>query len=208
MDRATLARRPEEVALDLLGAHLTHVSPEGTVTVELTEVEAYDGTTDPASHAYRGQTPRNSVMFGEPGHLYVYFSYGMHWCANIVTGVDGYPAGVLLRAGRVVEGVELARARRGAHVTDRGLARGPACLAQALGIDRTHLGHDVVGGSAVTLRPGRRIAGADIASGPRVGVRLAADLPWRFWIRGDETVSAYKRNPRAAAAGFEAMESG
>ena len=200
MDRATLAKTPDTAALDLLGARLTHASPEGVVTVELTEVEAYDGTTDPASHAFRGKTARNAVMFGEPGHLYVYFSYGMHWCANIVTGADGYPSGVLLRAGRVIEGIDLARARRGPRVTDRGLARGPACLAQALGIDKSHLGLDVLGGSAVTLTQGRGIREADVAAGPRVGVRLAADVPWRFWIRGDETVSAYKRNPRAASA--------
>src|SRR5690606_30893925 len=117
-----LARPPHEAARDLLGARLTRVSPEGAVTVELTEVEAYDGTTDPASHAYRGRTARNSLMFGEPGHLYVYFSYGMHWCANIVTGVDGQASGVLLRAGRVIDGIELARERRGPRISDRGLA--------------------------------------------------------------------------------------
>ncbi len=198
--RATLARPPHEVARDLLGAHLTHVSPDGPVTVELTEVEAYNGATDPASHAYRGRTARNAVMFGEPGHLYVYFSYGMHWCANIVTGVDGQASGVLLRAGRVIDGIELARVRRGPRIPERGLARGPACLAQALGIDRSHLGLDVLGGSEITLTQGRRIADTDIATGPRVGVRLAADVPWRLWIRADETVSAYKRNPRAASA--------
>ena len=198
--RATLARPPQEVARDLLGAHLTHVSPDGPVTVELTEVEAYNGATDPASHAYRGRTARNAVMFGEPGHLYVYFSYGMHWCANIVTGVDGQASGVLLRAGRVIDGIELARVRRGPRIPERGLARGPACLAQALGIDRSHLGLDVLGGSEITLTQGRRIADTDIATGPRVGVRLAADVPWRLWIRADETVSAYKRNPRAASA--------
>ncbi len=170
------------------------------MTVEITEVEAYDGATDPASHAFRGRTARNWVMFGEPGHLYVYFSYGMHWCANIVTGVDGHGSGVLLRAGRVIDGVELARARRGPRVTDRGLARGPACLAQALGIDKSHLGSDVLGGSEITLTQGRRVADTDIAAGPRVGVRLSADVPWRFWIRGDVTVSAYKRNPRAASS--------
>ena len=199
--REALARPPAEVAPDLLGARLTRVSREGTVTVEITEVEAYDGTSDPASHAYRGRTARNAVMFGEPGHLYVYFSYGMHWCANVVTGVDGYASGVLLRAGRVIEGEELARARRGTHIPPRGLARGPACLTQALGINKDHWGLDVLGSSPITLTQGRRIDEAHIAAGPRVGVRLAADVPWRFWIRDDETVSAYKRNPRAAAAG-------
>ncbi len=166
------------------------------MTVELTEVEAYDGEADPASHAARGRTPRNGVMFGPPGALYVYFSYGMHWCANVVVGVDGTASAVLLRAGRVVDGVDLARVRRGPRVTDRALARGPACLTQALGIGRDHDGTDLVDGTAVALTPGGRPDA--VSTGPRVGVSLAADVPWRFWVTGDETVSAYKRSPRAA----------
>lgn len=168
------------------------------MTVEITEVEAYSGETDPASHAYRGLTERNRVMFGQAGHLYVYFTYGMHWCANIVTGEEGQGWGLLLRAGRVVEGVELARERRGAKVTDRNLARGPACLAQALGIDRNLGGADVFAGSPLALEPGRAVTESEIATGPRVGVRLAPDVPWRFWIAGEPSVSSYKRNPRAS----------
>lgn len=170
------------------------------MTVEITEVEAYSGDTDPASHAHRGPTDRNRVMFGEAGHLYVYFSYGMHWCANIVTGEPGQGWGVLLRAGRVVEGIDLARKRRGIRVTDRNLARGPACLAQALGIDQSLSAADVLAGSPLALETGRVVEQFQIATGPRVGVRLAADVPWRFWIAGDPTVSAYKRNPRAEPA--------
>ncbi|MFW7414775.1 DNA-3-methyladenine glycosylase [Demequina sp. SO4-18] len=186
------------VAPTLLGARLTHHAPAGAVTVEITEVEAYAGAQDPASHSHRGPTARNQVMFGEAGHLYVYFSYGMHWCANIVTGAAGEGCGVLLRAGRVVEGHDLARERRGPKVTDRSLARGPACLAQSLGIDMSLSASDVLAGSPLALETGPAIDPAAIAAGPRVGVRLAADVPWRFWIARDPTVSAYKRSPRAA----------
>ncbi len=138
--RTMLARPGPEVAADLLGWRLSHQTDRGTVAVVLTEVEAYDGPDDPASHAWRGRTPRNAVMFGPPGFLYVYFSYGMHWCANVVAGPDGTATAVLLRAGRVVEGHDLARERRGPRVADRSLARGPACLTQALGIGRQHDG--------------------------------------------------------------------
>jgi DNA-3-methyladenine glycosylase len=179
-----------EVAPRLLGAVLTHAG----VSVRLTEVEAYDGADDPASHAYRGRTPRNEVMFGPAGHLYVYFSYGMHWCANVVVGEPGRAAAVLLRAGEVVEGHELARTRRGERVVDRSLARGPACLCQALAIDRDNDGMDLTGHLELPS-----IAPSELSTGPRVGVSLAHDVPWRFWITGDRTVSAYKRSPRAPA---------
>jgi DNA-3-methyladenine glycosylase len=162
------------------------------VAVRITEVEAYDGENDPASHAFRGRTPRNEVMFGPAGFLYVYFSYGMHWCANVVVGEAGRASAVLLRAGEVVDGVDLARSRRGERVADRSLARGPACLTQALGIGREHDGMDLRG--HLTLPPARP---ADVSAGPRVGVSLAHDVPWRFWVTGDRTVSSYKRSPRA-----------
>jgi DNA-3-methyladenine glycosylase len=174
---------PLEVAPRLLGAVLTH----GGVSVRLTEVEAYAGPLDPGSHAHRGRTPRNAVMFGPPGRLYVYFVYGMHFCANLVTGPDGDPGAVLLRAGEVVDGLEVARGRRPSS-TDRDLARGPARLCRVLGIDLEHNGirPDLVPGEAVS----------DISTGPRVGLRLAAERPWRFWITGDPTVSTYR--PAAA----------
>ena len=105
--RAWYSRSSVEVAPDLLGAHLSVTTPKGLVTVRLTEVEAYGGSDDPGSHAYRGRTARNATMFGPPGRLYVYFSYGMHWCANLVTGTDGNASAVLLRAGEVVAGSEV-----------------------------------------------------------------------------------------------------
>ena len=195
-DRDWLSGAAPEVAPALLGARLAHRTDEGLVVVELTEVEAYDGPDDPASHAWRGRTPRNGVMFGPAGHLYVYFSYGVHWCANVVCGPDGEASAVLLRAGRVVEGAELARVRRGPRVAERSLARGPACLTQALGIDRRHGGADLTAGGPLGLTPGPAVDG--VASGPRVGVSRAEDVPWRFWLAGDRTVSTYKRSPRAA----------
>lgn len=190
-----LSRPSEVVAPELLGWQLTHASPEGVVTVQLTEVEAYAREADPASHAFSGLTPRNAVMFGPAGHLYVYFSYGIHWCANVVVGPAGKASAVLLRAGRVVEGTDLARARRGVLVADRSLARGPACLTQALGIDREHNGALLTGRGPLSLRCGE--PPVTVSSGPRVGVSRAADVPWRFWATGDPTVSAYKRSPRA-----------
>jgi DNA-3-methyladenine glycosylase len=199
MLRDELARPACEVAPALLGWRLSHTTDEGTVTVELTEVEAYMGQADPASHAYRGPTPRNEVMFGEAGHLYVYRSYGMHWCCNVVTGHDGSASAVLLRAGRVVEGSDLARTRRGERVKDRSLARGPGCLGQALGLHREHNGVDVLTSATVTLRPGDPVPQSRIRSGHRVGVSLAHDVPWRFWVDGDPTVSVYTRSPRAPA---------
>lgn len=184
----------ERHARRLLGARLTH----GEVTVRITEVEAYAGTSDPASHAFRGPTPRSAIMFGPPDVLYVYFSYGMHCCANVVVGEEGDASAVLLRAGEVVEGVEIARARRGG-VPDVRLARGPANLAQALGLTLAHNGSSLTGPELV-LRRAAQVPG-EVSTGPRVGVSRAADVPWRFWLTGDPTVSAYRRSPRAAAPG-------
>ncbi|MFG2103922.1 DNA-3-methyladenine glycosylase [Micromonospora echinaurantiaca] len=179
-------------ARGLLGCRLT----AGGVTVRITEVEAYAGTAgDPASHAHRGRTPRNAVMFGPAGHAYVYFTYGMHWCMNVVTGPAGEAAAVLLRAGEVVDGLAVARARRPAVRRDVDLARGPARLCAALGIDRSAYGTRLLGDGPVRLRPGDAPVPADaVAAGPRVGVTGAHDVPWRFWIAGDPTVSAYRRH--------------
>ncbi|MFG3579562.1 DNA-3-methyladenine glycosylase [Micromonospora chersina] len=166
------------------------------VTVRITEVEAYAGTAgDPASHAHRGRTPRNAVMFGPAGHAYVYFTYGMHWCVNVVTGPDGEAAAVLLRAGEVVDGLDVARERRPAVRKDVDLARGPARLCAALGIDRSVYGADLLGDGPVRLRPPLApVPEAAVTAGPRVGVTGAHDVPWRFWIAGDPTVSAYRRH--------------
>jgi DNA-3-methyladenine glycosylase len=181
-----------DVARGLLGARLR----AGDVTVRLTEVEAYRGEHDPASHAFRGQTKRNAVMFGPPGHAYVYFIFGMYWCLNVVCGDEGEAAGVLLRAGEVIDGEPVARERRGGAVPVRELARGPGRLTIVLGIDGIHGGLDLLDpASAVTLSPPERpVDPSAISAGPRVGVAAAHDLPWRFWLTGDPTVSQYRRH--------------
>jgi DNA-3-methyladenine glycosylase len=226
-----------QVAPRLLGCVLEHRTPEGLVAVMLTEVEAYEGSADPASHAYRGRTARTGVMFGPPGHAYVYFTYGMHFCVNLVCLPEGTASAVLLRAGRVIEGAPLAAARRLAgrpgtasaspnaasrppgapelaapELAERDLARGPARLCQALGIDRAQDGADVCDpdsplrilagaggprdaaapGLAATPRSGFAPSPGAISRGPRVGVSSAADRAWRFWLTGDPTVSVYR----------------
>jgi DNA-3-methyladenine glycosylase len=199
-------RPSDEVAPALLGCVLEHETDEGVVAVALTEVEAYAGETDPASHSYRGMTGRNAVMFGPPGYAYVYFTYGMHFCVNVTCMPEGIPRAVLMRAGRVVTGESLAPRRRAARraesspggvIPARDLARGPARLCQALAIDRTLNGVDLCSvDSELRLRPaddGLRPNGeTEIAVGPRVGVSAAADVPWRFWIAGDPTVSPFR----------------
>jgi DNA-3-methyladenine glycosylase len=177
-----------DVAPRLLGAVLRHVTDDGPVAVRLSEVEAYDGPGDPGSHAHNGRTARNAVMFGPSGHLYVYFTYGMHHCCNVVVGEDGNPSAVLLRAGEVVEGLEVARSRR--RGSDRDLARGPARLCEALGIDLSHNGADLSHGPLTLRAPDSPVA--DVATGPRVGLRKAADRPWRFWVPDDPSVSVYR----------------
>lgn len=219
------------VAQDLLGATLTTRTPDGTVTVRISEVEAYGGAGDPGSHAYRGLTRRNAVMFDEPGRLYVYRHLGLHHCVNIVVGPRGTAAAVLIRAGQVVDGEALASTRRrasGVVRADADLARGPARLAVALGVDLTWNGLSAVDDDAVGLRvpaagdagvagsgpggggvldPGPGAArGRVVASGPRVGVSGdggdARLYPWRFWLVGDGTVSAYRAaTPRRSTFG-------
>ena len=201
--RARLSGSALDVAPTLLGAVLRHTTPDGAVAVRLTEVEAYAGADDPGSHAYRGPTRRNEVMFGPAGHLYVYFTYGMHYCCNVVVGTEGTAAAVLLRAGEVVEGLDLARARR-PRSTDRDLARGPARLCTVLAIDGTRNGTDLSTGP-LTLHLGEPPSTGSVARGPRVGLREAADHPWRFWLEGEPTVSAYRpaapRRPRTPVEG-------
>lgn len=195
--RDLLAGPSLQVAPQLLGCVLRHAG----VAVRLTEVEAYDGEHDPGSHAFRGRTRRNEVMFGPPGHLYCYFTYGMHTCANVVCGSVGRASAVLLRAGQVVEGLDRARERRSRGERpppDRDLARGPARLVQALGITLGMNGTDLTDpASGVCIEaPARDAAAPVVRTGPRVGVRGpggdAAAYPWRFWLAGEPTVSDYR----------------
>ncbi|TDC96465.1 DNA-3-methyladenine glycosylase [Actinomadura sp. 7K507] len=185
-------RAVDEVAPALLGQVLRHATPEGEVAVRLTEVEAYAGPHDPASHAFRGRTARNAVMFGPPGHAYVYFTYGMHFCMNLVCGPDGTSMAVLLRGGEIVAGEETARARR-PRSTVRDLARGPARLCRALGVAREQNGLDACSpGGPLTVHAGEPADRDRIRTGPRTGVNGAKEVPWRFWIDGDPTVSPYR----------------
>ena len=189
LGRSFYARPAEVVAPELLGCVVEAETAEGLVCVRLTEVEAYDGEDDPASHAWRGPTPRTEVMFGPPGYVYVYFTYGMHWCANLVCASDGVAAAVLLRAGEVVAGEPLARDRRGTKPPGRRLASGPANLARALGLDSGWHGDDVTRASGrLRVRVGERPP--EVLAGPRVGITRAVDVPWRFSVAGDPTVSS------------------
>ena len=184
---------PLAVARLLLGAELT----AGAVTLRLTEVEAYHGERDPGSHGFRGMTPRTEVMFGPPGRLYVYRSYGVHWCCNIVCGAPGECAAVLLRAGEVLAGQEEAAVRR-PGVDPHHLARGPGCLTKALGIGAEHNGARVTGSDApfVLRVPPSPLPESAIRTGPRVGVSgpggEGSVYPWRYWIDGNRTVSTYR----------------
>ena len=178
-----------QVAPTLLGARVV----SGDVVLRLTEVEAYDGENDPGSHAFRGRTARTEVMFGRAGLAYVYFTYGMHWCMNVVTGTEGAASAVLLRAGEVVDGLEVARERR-PGAPDRDLARGPARLCRALAVDGRLGGTDLLDPAApLRLLPGEPVDPCAIRSGPRVGVAgLGVPTPWRFWVDGEPTVSPYR----------------
>lgn len=226
------------VAPALLGATITGRG----VTVRITEVEAYMGEIDPGSHAFRGLRPRNRHLFGRPGTLYAYRSYGIHTCLNIVSGPDGSASGSLLRGGEVVDGLDLARDRRGARVADVGLARGPGNVGQALGARLEDDGSNALDGTgpytvrlspvhglearlAVLTDPSVRDAVATtdgleavlaaapglpsgIATGPRTGIRGVAGgsgFPWRFWLAGEPTVSAYRRHPQALDGPPEAV---
>ena len=200
--RGWYARDVHEVARDLLGALLTRRSAEGDVTLRITEVEAYDGERDPGSHAFRGRTERNRAMFGEPGRLYVYRHLGLHHCVNVVCGPVGRASAVLLRAGEVTDGVELARSRRvaaGRCDSDRQIARGPARLAVALDLDLRQYGAELTDpdGELVLHRATDGPHRPPVATGPRVGVSGDGGdgelFPWRYWLAGDPTVSAYRR---------------
>lgn len=229
LPREFFDRPATDVAPELLGCVLRHDSPAGLVTVRLVEVEAYAGLADPASHAFRGQTARNAVMFGPPGHVYVYFTYGMHFCMNLVCLPAGRAEAVLLRAGEVTHGTALAALRRGGRTGDPAadlvgedasedgssgangsrkirpvdMARGPARLCQALGIDRSFDGADVCGpDSPLGIGPAEaQISSERICIGPRVGISTATDRPWRYWLADDSHVSVYRPSkPRGERA--------
>lgn len=191
-----------EVAPQLLGAVLRHETPDGTVGLRITEVEAYIGDgLDPGSHAFRGRTRRNAVMYGPPGHLYAYFTYGMHVCANIVCSPEGEATAVLLRAAEVIEGEDLAELRRvgggGRRIPHRDLARGPARLVVAAGMSLADDGADLFQPPFELLLPTEQ---AEYSTGPRTGVSGPGGglaYPWRYWLTGDPTVSPYKRHPKS-----------
>lgn len=191
------AASPAEAARAVLGGVLTH----GPVSVRVVEVEAYGGPADSAhpdsaAHTWPGPTPRNEIMFGDAGHLYVYLSHGIHQCVNITCRPLGEGGGVLLRAARVESGHEVARARRPGIAAER-LARGPGNLGRTLGVDLSFRGTDVLdSSSSVTFRPDP-LPDDQIRVGPRVGVSREADRLWRFWLAGAREVSPYRRSSRA-----------
>ncbi|QXC61929.1 DNA-3-methyladenine glycosylase [Aquihabitans sp. G128] len=182
LPRSFYRRDPLEVAPELLGKVLVHGRRAGRIV----EVEAYRGTDDPASHAFRGPTPRTEVMFGPPGHLYVYFTYGMHWCANAVTSQPGEAGAVLIRALEPLRATDEMAAARPAARRAVDLANGPAKLCQALGIDGAHDGVDLVRAEAgVTIVDDGVAPPAVPLTGPRVGISVATERPWRFSVPGD-----------------------
>ena len=186
VEREFYRRDSRAVAPDLLNKLLVH----GDRVARIVEVEAYVGDIDPGSHAYRGRTARNATMFGPPGGLYVYFTYGMHWCANAVCGEEGEGVAVLLRAAAPVDGVEEMRALRPAAKRDTDLLSGPAKLCQAFGLDRAHDGADLVTGDRGVLvyddgtPPPRRPGNST-----RIGLNAGAELPWRWYVPGDPNLS-------------------
>ncbi len=194
MKRADLLGDPVDIAPWLLNK----VVVKGERAGRIVEVEAYKGAIDPASHAYRGATPRTAVMFGRPGFLYVYFTYGMHWCANVVTGPDGQASALLIRALAPLRGVDQMRLVRPAARRDRDLCNGPAKLCQALGITGADNGADLLarrrtdegdGAAVVRLLDDGTPPPQRPAQGKRIGISVAKDEPWRFWVPGDENVS-------------------
>ncbi|HET9076292.1 MAG TPA: DNA-3-methyladenine glycosylase [Acidimicrobiales bacterium] len=196
LSRDFYARPSLQVAPDLLNKLV--VRPDGRAG-RIIEVEAYAGAADPASHAYRGRTARNATMFGRPGHLYVYFSYGVHWCANVVTGVEGEASAVLLRALDPVGGLALMRAARWTtqkRQVDRDLCRGPGRLCQALGIDRGFDGTDLTGaGGTLWLADDGVAPPAAPHRSARVGISAARDRLWRFSVADHRGVSAAPGQP-------------
>jgi DNA-3-methyladenine glycosylase len=194
LPRSFYARPSIEVARDLLGRRLVREVADGTrLVARIVETEAYRED-DPASHSFLGRTARTDVMFGPPGRLYVYFTYGMHFCMNVVTGADGEGSAVLLRAAEPVEGLpEMSRRRRTRD--PRLLCAGPARLCEAFGIAREHNGLDLVAGDALWLEAGEPVARERVVKGPRVGIRTGTERPWRFYEEGNPFVSRGRPRP-------------
>jgi len=195
LDRAFYAQDARKLAPLLLNKVLIHHDPDaGRLSLRIVEVEAYAGAEDAGSHGFRGPTRRNATMFGPPGHLYVYFTYGMHWCANVVSGTEGVASGVLLRAGAPMKGIETMRARRSAARRETDLCSGPARLAQSLGLTGDHDGTDLVRGVVRLLDDGTPPPRRPTIT-KRVGLRAGRgdEHPWRFCVPGDANVS---RGPR------------
>jgi DNA-3-methyladenine glycosylase len=185
LPRDFFRRDSRAVAPELLNKIL--LGPDGC-RARIVETEAYCGADDAAAHTFRGKTARNASMFGPPGHLYVYFTYGMHWCANTVCGEEGVGIGVLLRAAEPLDGLELMRARRGAGLADRALCSGPARLCQAFGITRADDGADLVDGPFHIASDGTPPPAQPVVK-PRVGISRAVDAPWRWYVANNPHVS-------------------
>jgi DNA-3-methyladenine glycosylase len=187
LSRAFFNRAAPTVAPQLLNKILA--TADGRAG-RIVEVEAYVGAVDPAAHTYRGKTPRNATMFGPPGHMYVYFTYGMHWCCNCVCGHEGDGCGVLIRALEPLHGLEQMRAARPRAANDRDLCRGPARLTQAMGISGAQDGIDLVDAhDGFTVVDDGMAPPKDLAGGPRIGISHGKDFPWRWSVPGNRYVS-------------------
>ncbi len=204
IDRELLSGPALQVAPRLLGATLLSTLGGAEVLVRITEVEAYEGSLDAASHAFRGETKRNAVMFGEAGLLYCYFVYGMHWCANVTCGRPGTAAAVLFRAAEILDGEPVAQARTATRLSAVKLASGPARLARVLGLSGECTGLDLLDHHSPVRLTALQVTGgrppADYHTGPRVGVAAAAEHPWRFWLPQEPSVSAYRPGGRKRVA--------
>ena len=187
LPRRFFARDPVVVARDLLGRILFYKTPEGLLAGRIVETEAYTGTDDPASHAFRGRTARNAVMFGPAGHAYVYFTYGIHHCLNVTAEVSGTAGAVLLRALEPLAGVEIMRAR-GDHGPEVRVLSGPGKVGRAFGLTLADNGRDFTRGP-LGLAAGSPVPDRDVARSRRIGISRAVDLPYRFAVIGSRSVS-------------------
>lgn len=190
LPRSFYLRPTITIAKDLLGKHLVRKIGRSILVGKIVEVEAYLGEKDPASHAYRGLTKRNEVMFRQGGHLYVYFTYGMHYCCNVVTEDEGTGHAVLIRAVEPLEGIRTMRKRRGLgkEAADRLLTNGPAKLCKALAIGREENGADLLG-NKIWIAPGPQVRPSEIEASVRIGITKGAEKKWRFYIRQNAFVS-------------------